>query len=174
RTQQIIAHESGVADSIDPLGGSYLMEAFTSAMEKEALRYIQRIDDMGGALAAIEQGFIQREIQESSYRYQQSVESAKQVVVGVNRFVSPPPKVAGLLRVDPAAAAAQKQRVAALKAGRDKARVANTLKNLETVAKGKGNTMPAFLDCVEAYATVGEMCDTLRGVFGEQKEFLYF
>ena len=174
RTQQVLAYENGIADSVDPLAGSYLVESLTNAVEEEARGYIEKIDSLGGALAAIEQGFQQREIQESSYRYQKDVEGEKRVVVGVNMFVSPFPKMTGLLKVDPEVARRQQERLARVKRERDNARVEAALKRLGEVASGTENTMPAFLECVEAYATAGEMCDVLRGIFGEQKEFLIF
>jgi methylmalonyl-CoA mutase N-terminal domain/subunit len=174
RTQQIIAYESGAADVVDPLGGCYLVETLTAKLEADATRYIQEIDKRGGALAAIEQGYIQREIQESSYRYQQAVEGSKRVVVGVNKFVSPYPKLADILRVDPVEARKQVQRLAAVKARRNQAEARAALKELERVAKGTENTMPAILRCAEAYCSIGEICGVLRGVFGEQKEFLVY
>ncbi|MFQ5987336.1 MAG: methylmalonyl-CoA mutase, partial [Dehalococcoidia bacterium] len=174
RTQQIIAYESGVCDSVDPLGGSYLVESLTNSLEVEAGGYIERIDDLGGAVAAIEQGFQQREIQESSYRYQRDIESGRRTVVGVNKFVSPYPKIDSLVRLDPVVAQKQKERLAQVKQNRDNARVGSALRRLEEAARGGENTMPVLLECVEAYATVGEMSDVLRGVFGEQKEFLVF
>jgi len=174
RTQQIIAYESGVCDSVDPLGGSYLVESLTNSLEKEARGYIERIDDLGGAVAAIEQGFQQREIQESSYRYQRDIESGRRTVVGVNKFVSPYPRITGLVRLDPVVAQKQKERLAQVKQNRDNAEVGSALRRLEEAAQGTENTMPVLLECVEAYATVGEMSDVLRGVFGEQKEFLVF
>jgi methylmalonyl-CoA mutase N-terminal domain/subunit len=173
RTQQIIAYESGVGNVIDPLGGSYLIESLTNKVEEKAKDYIDKIDERGGALSAIEQGFMQREIQESSYRRQKDIEDGKAAVVGVNKFLSSFPKIP-ILRVDPAIAEKQLNRLAALKQKRDSEKVANTLKNLEEVAKSDKNTMPAIIDCVEQYATLGEICDVLRGVFGEQKEFLVF
>ncbi|MBE0416017.1 MAG: methylmalonyl-CoA mutase family protein, partial [Dehalococcoidia bacterium] len=174
RTQQLLAYETEVASVVDPLGGSYLVESLTNTLENEAREYIERIDSLGGAVAAIEQGFPQREIQESSYRYQRDIESEKRVVVGVNKFVSPYPKLTGLLRVDPEVAERQKERLAQVKQNRDNAKVNAALKRLEEAARGTENTMPAFLECVEAPATIGEMCDVLRRVFGEQKEFLIF
>ena len=149
------------------------MEALTNSLEAEAAAYIERIDSLGGAVAAIEQGFQQREIQESSYRYQMDIESGRRPVIGVNMFVSPQPKV-NIVRVDPSVAQRQKERLARVKRERDNERVRVALKRLEETAKGTENTMPAFLECVEAYATIGEICDVLRGVFGEQKEFLIF
>ena len=174
RTQQVLAYESGVADSVDPVGGSYFLESLTNTVEREAMGYIEKIDSLGGALAAIEEGFIQREIQESSYRYQKGIESEKLVVVGVNKFISPFPKMTGLLSLDPEVAKRQKKSLAQVKRERDSEKVSIALKRLEEAARGTDNTMPHFIECVEAYATIGEMCDVLRGVFGEQKEFLIF
>jgi methylmalonyl-CoA mutase N-terminal domain/subunit len=174
RTQQVLAYESGVADIVDPLGGSYFVEALTNTVEREARGYIERIDSLGGALAAIEQGFIQREIQESSYRYQKDIESQKRVMVGLNMFISPFPKMTGLLRPDPEVTKRQKKRLSQVKRERDNEQVSIALKRLEKAARGTENTVPFFIECVEAYATIGEICDVLRGVFGEQKEFLIF
>jgi methylmalonyl-CoA mutase N-terminal domain/subunit len=174
RTQQVLAYENGVADSVDPLAGSYFVESLTDTLEAEAMGYIERIDSMGGALAAIEQGFPQREIQESSYRYQKDIESERRVVVGVNKFVSSYPKPSGLLRLDPEVAKRQKERLARVKQERNSDAVSAALKKLEGAARGTENTMPAFLECVAAYATIGEICDVLRGVFGEQREIAAF
>ncbi|MBI2305371.1 MAG: methylmalonyl-CoA mutase family protein [Chloroflexi bacterium] len=174
RTQQVLAHESGVADTVDPLGGSYFVEALTDAMEERARQYLDRIDAMGGALVAIERGFPQREIQDSAYRHLREVEAGQQVVVGVNRFPGPQPEIGGLLRIDPQEERRQRQRLAEVKASRDGAQVTAALAELEAAARGQENTMPHFIRCVEAYATLGEMCDALRGVFGEQKESLVF
>ena len=174
RTQQIVAYESGVADIVDPLGGSYLIESLTDALEAESRRYLDRIDAIGGALAAIEQGYQQREIQESSYRTQRDIEAGKKIVVGVNRFVSSYPGIEDIIRVDSAEAAKQKGRLARVKKERDNAQVAGSLARLEEAARGQENTMPAFAECVEAYASIGEICGVLRRVFGEQKEFLVF
>jgi methylmalonyl-CoA mutase N-terminal domain/subunit len=150
------------------------VESLTDKVEAEAANYIEKIDQLGGALAAIEHGLQQREIQESSYRAQKDIESGKRTVVGVNKFVSPYPAITGLLKVNPVEAEKQKQRVIGLKAKRDKEKVAQALNNLKEVASGKGNTVPVFIECVESYATLGEICDVLRGVFGEQQEFLVF
>jgi len=174
RTQQVLGYENGIADSVDPLGGSYLIESLTNAIEKEASHYIERIDKLGGALQAIEQGFQQREIQESSYRSQRDTEEEKRIVVGVNKFVSPYPEISGLIRVDPEEERKQKERLAQVKKEREQAKVTAALKNLEEVARDNGNTMPAFLECVETYASIGEICDVLRQVFGVQREFLVF
>lgn len=174
RTQQILAYENGIADIVDPLGGCYFIEALTDTLEKEANQYITKIDSLGGAVAAIEQGFQQREIQESSYRYQKAVEDGQRTIVGVNKFVSPYPKIPGLLRVDEKQQEKQLTRLAQIKKDRDNTKVMATLKNLEEVARGNENTMPAILECVEAYASLGEICDVFRKVFGTQKEYLVF
>ena len=174
RTQQILAYESGIADVVDPFGGSYYVEHLTDSLEKEASQYITKIDSLGGAVAAIEQGYQQREIQDASYRYQKEIEDGKRTVVGVNKFVSPYPKIAGLLRVNPEVERRQRERTAQVREERDNSKVSQTLKRLEELAKSQDNTMPAFLECVEAYTTLGEICDVLRKVFGTQKEFLAF
>jgi len=167
RTQQIIAYESGVADTIDPLAGSYFVEKLTDEIERRVVAYLDKIDEMGGALAAIESGYIQREIQESAYRYQQAVESKEQIIVGVNEFIIPEEKPAEILRVDPAVGQRQAQKLSALRQRRDSARVRALLGRLRDAARGSDNLMPIILECVEAYATLGEICDTLREVFGE-------
>ena len=170
RTQQLLAYENGIADSVDPLAGSYLVESLTDTIEAEAIDYIDKIDGMGGAMHAIEQGFPQREIQDSSYRYQKAVEAGEKVIVGVNKFVSTYAKLP-LLRLDPEVANKQRERLANLRRDRDNIKVKAALSNLEGIAKGTDNTVPAFMECVAAYATIGEICDVLRGVFGEQREF---
>ena len=174
RTQQILGYESDIAAVVDPFGGSYYIEHLTDSLEKEAGEYISKIDNIGGAVAAIEQGYQQREIQDSSYRYQKEIESSKRTVVGVNKFVSPYPKIVGLLRVKPEVEKRQRERTAQVRQDRDNSSVNQALKRLEDVAPSTDNTMPAFLECVEAYATVGEICDVLRKVFATQKEFLVF
>ncbi len=174
RTQQILAGESGVADSVDPLGGAWLVEKLTRDMVAAAAEYIGKIDSLGGALAAIGKGYPQREIQESSYRYQKEVEAEERAVVGVNKFASPYSKIKGLLRVDPVEAEKQVARLNKVKKERNAAEVTASLENLKKVARGSENTMPAFLRCVEADATVGEICDALREVFGVQREFYIF
>ena len=174
RTQQLIAYESGITDVVDPLGGSYYIEYLTDQIEKQASDYIAKIDSLGGAMAAIEQGFQQREIQDASYKYQKMIEEGKQVIIGVNKFVSGYPRITNMLRVNPEVERKQKERLAQVKRDRDSARVEQTLKRLGDVARSNENTLPAFLECVEAYATVGEMSDTLRQVFGTQKELLSF
>ncbi|MFW6150010.1 MAG: acyl-CoA mutase large subunit family protein [Chloroflexota bacterium] len=172
RTQQVIAHESGVADVVDPLGGSYYIEHLTDRIEREAQSYLDKIDNMGGAVTAIEQGFQQREIQDASYRFQKMVEQKERVIVGVNEFVSGYGRITNMLRVNPEVERRQKERLAETREQRDATRVEQTLQRLEEVARSGDNTIPALVDCVEAYATVGEMTDTLRSVFGIQREFL--
>jgi methylmalonyl-CoA mutase N-terminal domain/subunit len=174
RTQQMLGYESDIAAVVDPLGGSYYIEHLTDSLEKEADEYISKIDSIGGAVAAIEHGYQQREIQDSSYRYQKEIESGKRTVVGVNKFISPYPKIVGLLRVKPEVEKRQKERTAQVRKDRDSSNVNRALKRLEDVTRSKDNTMPAFLECVEAYATVGEICDVLRKTFTTQKEFLVF
>jgi methylmalonyl-CoA mutase N-terminal domain len=174
RTQQILAYESGIADVVDPFGGSYYIEHLTDSLEKKANEYIAKIDSLGGAVAAIEQGYQQREIQDASYQYQKEIETNKRTIVGVNNFVSPYPKITGLIRVKPEVERKQKERTAQLKKERDNIKVNQALKRLEDAAQSTDNTMPAFIECVESYATLGEICDVLRRVFGTQKEFLVF
>ena len=174
RTQQILGYESDIAATVDPLGGSYYIEHLTDGLEKEAGEYISEIDGIGGAVAAIEQGYQQREIQDSSYRYQKEIESGKRTVVGVSKFVSPYPKIVGLLRVKPEVERRQKERITRVRKDRGNSNVNRALERLEDVARSNDNTMPAFLECVEAYATVGEICDVLRKTFATQKEFLVF
>ena len=173
RTQQLLAYESGIGDVVDPLGGSYLVESLTDTLEDEAEKYIAKIDNIGGAVTAIEQGFQQREIQESSYRQQKNIEQQATTVVGVNRFVSPSPKIP-LLHLDPSQEQKQVEHLINIKKKRDNNKVDKALNNLADVARSNENTMPAFLDCVEAYASIGEICNVLREVFGSQKEYLVF
>jgi len=174
RTQQLLAYEAGIGDVVDPLGGSYFIEHLTGALERQTNEYIAKIDKLGGAVAAIEQGFQQKEIQESSYRQQKNIEENKATVVGVNKFVSPSAKIPELLRVNPKLEGEQIERLSRIKKNRDNTKVARMLKNLEDTASSQDNTMPAFIDCVEAYASIGEICDVLRKVFGTQKEYLVF
>jgi len=174
RTQQLLAHESSAADMVDPLGGSYYIESLTDALESKALSYIEKIDKIGGAVTAIEQGYQQREIQENSYRQQKAVDSADTVVVGVNKFISSTPKIEGLTRFDPEKERTQKERLAAVRQNRDNALCKAALAALAEVARSNDNTMPAILECVEAYASIGEICDVLRSVFGTQRECLIF
>ncbi|RME89497.1 MAG: methylmalonyl-CoA mutase, partial [Anaerolineae bacterium] len=167
RTQQILAYESGVADSVDPLAGSYLIEHLTDEIERRAEEYIRKIDEMGGALKAIEQGYIQREIQDAAYATQQAIERGEQIVVGVNRFQIEERIELEPLRVDPAIEQSQRRRLAALRARRDAGRVAELRTRLERAARSDENLMPLFIECVENDLTLGEICGTLRGVWGE-------
>jgi methylmalonyl-CoA mutase N-terminal domain/subunit len=167
RTQQIIAHESGVADTIDPLAGSYLVEYLTDEIEARAKAYLQKIDDMGGALAAIEQGYIQGEIQEAAYRYQQAIEAKQQVVVGLNAFQTEQRVDLERLRVDPAIEQNQCARLAALRRRRDAFRVNELLARLESAARSSENLVPLFVECVEAGLSLGEICGLLRSLWGE-------
>ena len=167
RTQQLIGYETGVCDTVDPLAGSYLIEDLTNRIEQGARDYIQRIDDMGGAVSAVEKGFIQREIQESAYQYQKAVESGDRIVVGVNKFQTEeaPPK--DLLRVDPAVRERQVTKLKKLRADRDQAKVDQALAALVQTAKGDGNVLNPIIEAVKVYSTLGEICDALRSVFGE-------
>lgn len=169
RTQQVIAYESGVANTVDPLGGAFFLESLTDDIGKRALSYLERIDEDGGAVAAIERGYIQKEIQESAYEYQRSVETGDQVVVGLNKFQQAEAPPTDLLRVDPGVRASQMAALTELKAERDNEAVTEALKDLKRCAEGTQNLMPPILSAVRSYATLGEICDTLRGVFGEYK-----
>jgi methylmalonyl-CoA mutase N-terminal domain/subunit len=171
RTQQIMAHESGVADSIDPLAGSYLIEAWTDEIEKRAADYIEKIDAMGGALRAIEQGYMQREIQESAYRWQVAVDNGDRTVVGVNRFRVEEELHLDLLRVDPVVGKRQMAKLNRLRDRRDGEKWSSALSALEEGAPTDDNLMPLILNAVEAYATLGEICGVLRSVFGEHEAF---
>jgi methylmalonyl-CoA mutase N-terminal domain/subunit len=170
RTQQILATESGVANTIDPLAGSYVIEKLTDEIEAKAREYLARIDAMGGMVRAIESGFPQREIQQAAYEYQQSIERGERVVVGVNQYVDQSRTAPPLLRIDPAIEKSQVERLAALRARRDASRVKSTLLAVEETARTDRNLLPAILDAVKAYATVGEISDALRRVFGEYQE----
>jgi len=167
RTQQIIAYESGVADSVDPLAGSYLIEHLTDEIEKGATDYISRIDDMGGALHAIEKGYMQNEIQNAAYEAQQAIEKKEQIVVGVNQFQVKEEMTLERLRVDPAIEASQRARLKELRETRDQRIVDELLGKLQAAAQGTENVMPIFIECVENDITLGEICNTLRVVWGE-------
>ncbi|MCS7003047.1 MAG: methylmalonyl-CoA mutase family protein, partial [Dehalococcoidia bacterium] len=170
RTQQIIAFETGVGDTIDPLGGSYFVESLTDQLEAKAQEYIAKIDELGGAVRAIELGYEQREIQEAAYRLQQEIERKERIVVGVNRFTVQEEIPVAILRVDARARDEQIARLQRLRATRDGEATAAALRALEAAALGPDNLMPFIIRAVEAYATVGEIADTLRAVFGVQKE----
>jgi methylmalonyl-CoA mutase N-terminal domain/subunit len=167
RTQQILAYESGVADTVDPLGGSYFIEALTDQMEEKVIAYLKKIDDMGGAVRAIEQGYMQEEIHRAAYETQKAIEKGEHIVVGVNAFRVEDEREPKRHRVDPALAEKQIARLQAVRAGRDGERVRQTLAALKRAAEGSDNLMPPILDCVKAYCTIGEICGVLRGVFGE-------
>jgi methylmalonyl-CoA mutase N-terminal domain/subunit len=167
RTQQIIAYETGVADTVDPVAGSYYVEQLTDQVEAEAQQYIDRIDAMGGALAAIEQGFQAREIQESAYRMQREIEAKRRIVVGVNEYEEDEPPVSGLMRVDPELEKGQRARLAKLRKERDNRAVERLLVRLEDAAAGTENLIPILIDCVEHEVTLGEICRVLRNIWGE-------
>jgi methylmalonyl-CoA mutase, N-terminal domain len=170
RTQQIIAHESGVTNTVDPFGGSYFVERLTLDMERGAKEYFDVIDRMGGMVEAIEEGFPQKEIAEASYRFQEAVERREKVIVGVNDFVREDEPPMPILYIDDTTAGTQLNRLEQVRATRDADRVRRSLDALAETARGRGNTMYPLLDCVRAYATVGEMCDALRQVWGEWEE----
>ena len=170
RTQQIVAHESGAADSVDPLAGSYYIESLTDTIEKEAAKLISRIDDFGGAPAAIEKGFIQQEIMDAAYKYQKDIESGEKIIVGLNKYQIKEEPPRGLLRVDPAVEETQKESVTRLREKRDNAMVRETLEKLGTACRSSDNVMPFILDAVRAYATLGEICNVMRDVFGEYRQ----
>jgi len=170
RTQQVLAHETGVVNTIDPLGGSYYVEHLTNELERQAYEYFERIDALGGVLAGIEQNFFQREIAEAAFRYQREVESGQRVVVGVNRYEAGEEAEPELLRIDPALEPAQAERVRGLRARRDGVAVDAALGRLRDEAAREVNLMPAIVDASRAYATLGEMCDTLRDVWGVWRE----
>ena len=169
RTQQIVGFESGVADTVDPLGGSYYIEALTNEVEKEALTLIQRIDAMGGSVSAIERGFIQDEIARSAYQFQKKVETGEKIIVGMNKFQVQENYSAPLFRIDDSIRQLQNEKIEALKKKRDPAKVDNLLQSLNDAASGTDNIMPAVLEAVENYVTLGEIADTLREVYGEYK-----
>jgi len=170
RTQQVIAYESGVADSVDPLAGSFLVESLTDQIEKAAFDYIDKIDKLGGAVEAISRGFQQKEIQDSAYAYQRAIETNELLIVGVNKFTIEEPAPTNLLKIKEAVEIAQKKSLSAMKAKRDQAKVQQSLQSLEAAAKGSDNLMPHILAAVKAYATLGEIADVFREVFGKHRE----
>lgn len=170
RTQQIIAHESGVANTIDPLGGSYFVETLTDEMEAAAKAYFERIDALGGMVPAIEQGYPQRELQESSYRYAKAVERREKTIVGVNEFVTEEQPSTDILVIDDAVPKRQRAKLRKLRAERDAALVERNLSALKRAAEGQNNLMPYILDCVRSYATLGEISDAFRDIWGEYRE----
>jgi methylmalonyl-CoA mutase N-terminal domain/subunit len=170
RTQQVIAHETGVVNTIDPLGGSYYVEHLTNELERQAYEYFERIEKLGGVIPAIEENFFQREIAEASFRYQSEVEAKQRVVVGVNRYVQEDEQPLEILRIDPALERKQIERVKALRASRDTSAVEATLAELKRAAATDVNLMEPILACARASVTMGEMCDALRDVWGTWRE----
>ena len=173
RTQQIIAYESGVANTIDPLGGSYFVETLTNEMERAAYDYFKKIESLGGVIAGIEKGFFQKEIAQSAYRYQQEIEEKKRIIVGVNDYIVDEPLKIPILRVNEEGEKRQIQRLRGLRWERDNQAVSQTLRGLRNAAQGDKNLMPYILDAVRAYATLGEVCGVLREVFGEYRELAF-
>jgi methylmalonyl-CoA mutase, N-terminal domain len=170
RTQQLIAYETGVTDTVDPLAGSYYVETLTREIYDRAKAYIEKIDEMGGAVEAIEKGYIQREIQDSAYTYQRDIEKEDRIVIGLNRFQAAEERPGNLLRVDPSVQKEQTEHLKKLRSERDNDKVKQSLAALETAARGADNMMPFILESVKTYATLGEICDVLRGVFGEYQQ----
>jgi methylmalonyl-CoA mutase, N-terminal domain len=170
RTQQVIAHEIGAVNTIDPLGGSYYLEQLTSELERQAYEYFDRIEKLGGVIPAIEDNFMQREIAEASYRYQSEVEAGQRIIVGVNRYALDEEAPVEILRIDPALETKQIERVRAVRAGRDSAAVEQALGRLKADAEGDTNLMPAIVDAARLYVTMGEMCDVLREAWGVWRE----
>ncbi len=170
RTQQIVAYESGVTNTVDPLAGSYYIEALTDKIEQEAMEYIRRIDDMGGTVAAIDKGYIQREIMDAAYEYQRSVETNDSIVVGVNKYQVEEGSPVGLLRVDPIVGENQTKKLQTLRQERDNEAVQQALDKLKTACEGDDNVMPYLVEAVKTYATLGEIADVMRSVFGEYQQ----
>lgn len=173
RTQQVLAYETGVADVADPLAGSYYVESLTSDIENKAMEYIKRIDEMGGAISAIEKGYIQREIQNAAYDYQKKIESKDLILVGVNQFEVESEPMPEILKVKPELELKQKQKLKELRANRDNIAVAKARENLKKMAQGNDNLMPPIVEAVRCYTTLGEISDTLREVFGEYRESVF-
>jgi methylmalonyl-CoA mutase N-terminal domain/subunit len=169
RTQQIVAYESGVADTVDPLAGSFYLESLMTGMEKSTLDLIEKIDAMGGSVAAIEQGFMQNEIARSAYEYQRKIESGEKIIVGVNKFVAEKEEAVPIMRVDDRIRIEKSEQLAALRNNRDRARCDQVLQLLNDKASSNENIMPTVVEAVEAKCTLGEIADTLREVFGEYK-----
>jgi methylmalonyl-CoA mutase N-terminal domain/subunit len=170
RTQQVIAHESGVVNTVDPLGGSYFIETLTDETERAALDYLNRIDDLGGVLSCILNGFFQREIAESAYRYQQEIDQHKRTIVGVNDYIVEENIKVPTLYIDRVGERAHLERLQRVRRERDNAAVKRSLESLRRVAEGTENTMPAIIEAVKAYATLGEIMNVFRGVFGDYME----
>jgi methylmalonyl-CoA mutase N-terminal domain/subunit len=169
RTQQVLAYESGIGDLVDPLGGSYAVEALTDEIEKQATDAIAKIDELGGMVRAIEVGHPQRAIEQRAYEYQRAIEQKQKIIVGTNEFLVDEPPPEGLLKIDPGLEASQKERIQALRQRRDEQRAAEARRGLARAAEGTDNLLPRILDCVKAMVTIGEISDTLRGIFGEHR-----
>ena len=169
RIQQLLAYESGVTDTVDPLAGSYYVEHLTDEIEKGANTYIQEIDRLGGAPAAIETGYVQRKIQEGAYRYQKEIESGKRTLIGVNKFKIDEPACANILKIDPQVESLQVEKLSKIKAARDNRKVKRLLEELKKAARGDENLMAPILEAVKAYSTLGEICGALKEIFGEYK-----
>jgi len=172
RTQQILAHESGVADVVDPLGGAFVIERLTDEIEEAARAYIRKIDELGGAVLAIP--FMQHEIQDAAYRYQREVEDKARIVVGVNEYVTDEPPPANLFQVDPAIGHALAEKLERFRAKRDRDGALRALDSLEAAARGEQNLVARIVQAVEAHVTLGEVCDRLRGVFGVHQPSVTF
>ena len=170
----MLAFECGLTDTVDPLAGSYYVEKLTDEIERAAIRYIAQVDELGGAVRAIDQGYQQREIGDAAYKLQLEIENAQRTVVGVNAFQTPDEQPIETLRIDPEERSRQIARLERVRASRDGGRVGEALTHLERVVRSSENTMPAILACVEAYCTTGEICDVLRGIFGVQRELAVF
>jgi len=170
RTQQIVAHESGVANTIDPLAGSYFIEEMTNQIENKAKKYIDKIDSLGGVISAIESGYIQGEIQKAAYEYEKEIESGEKIIVGVNKFTEAEKTKPELLKMNEKIQEEQINFLSSVKMKRNNDAVDISLKKLSDTAKGNDNLLPFIIDCVKEYATIGEICDSLREVFGEYKE----
>lgn len=170
RTQQIVAYESGVTETVDPLAGSYYIESLTDQIEQKAVEYLNKIDELGGAAKAIDRGYIQKEIQDSAYKYQKEIEAGDRIVVGVNKFQVEESAPKGLLKVDPKVGEMQKKKLAELRGTRNNEKVNAALEELKNAAAGDDNLMPLILDAVKEYATLGEICGVLREVFGEYQQ----
>jgi methylmalonyl-CoA mutase N-terminal domain/subunit len=169
RTQQVIACESGVADTIDPLAGSYYVEALTDELERKAVEYIEAIDKLGGAVKAVELGYQQREIHNAAFRYQQEIERKDRIIVGVNDFTVADEPIPDILKIDRALEGQQNAKLAQLRAQRSQTAARDAIQRVEDTARGDGNLMPAIIDAVRVYATLGEISDAMRRVFGEHR-----
>ncbi|HEV8574625.1 MAG TPA: methylmalonyl-CoA mutase family protein, partial [Dehalococcoidia bacterium] len=170
RTQQVIAHESGVANTVDPMGGSYFLEALTNETEDEAYSYFHKIEDIGGVVAAIESGYLQREIAEASYRYQREIDNRDRIIVGVNEYVMDDPIEVPILEMDPDGEKRQIDRLDRIRRERDGREAARLLRSLESACRSSENVMPRLIDAANAYCTLGEMTDVMREVFGVYQE----